>query len=290
VVGFAAGGGVDIVARQLGERLSAQLGQRIIVLNKPGAGGNLAAEAVAQAEPDGYTLLAANLGILSINPYLYERKAFDPNKDFVHLARTVVTPLMAAVPKASPARTLADFVALAKTKPGALNYGSGGIGNINHLAVELFASRAGIKMQHLPFRGSAPALNEMVAGRIDLIIDGINLVQPFVDSGDVRPLAVTSAERASSAPSIPTAQEAGIGDFVVLGWQGISAPAATPAAVRERLEKEIKAALDNPALNQLLLKQGTAPAYLGSADFTRFIAAEQQRWKAVITETGAQVK
>lgn len=290
VVGFAPGGGVDVVARQLAEQLSKQMGQRVTVLNKAGAGGNIAAESVAKAEPDGYTLLAENLGIVSINPYLYEMKSFDPEKDFVHIARTVVTPLLMAVPKTSPAKTVSDFVALAKQKPGALNYGSGGVGNINHLAVELFASREGVKLQHVPFRGSAPAINELVAGRIDLVVDGVNLVQPFAESGDVRPLALTGSARSSTAPDVPTAAEAGVKDFVVLGWQGVAAPAGTPADVVARLDKEVNAALQDPVLAGVLSKQGTDPAYLAPNDYAAFITTEKQRWKTVVEETGARIR
>ncbi|GGH24205.1 hypothetical protein GCM10007036_30440 [Alsobacter metallidurans] len=290
VVGFAPGGGVDVVARQLAEQLSKQMGQRVTVLNKAGAGGNIAAETVAKAEPDGYTLLAENLGIVSINPYLYDMKSFDPEKDFAHIARTVVTPLLIAVPKTSPAKTVADFIALAKEKPGALNYGSGGVGNINHLAVELFASREGVKLQHVPFRGSAPAINELVAGRIDLIVDGVNLVQPFAESGDIRALALTGAARSNTAPDVPTAAEAGVKDFVVLGWQGLAAPAGTPREVLARLDAEVRAALGDPVLANVLSKQGTDPAYLGPDAYASFIAAEKQRWKTVVQETGAQIK
>lgn len=288
LVGFAPGGGVDVVARQLAEQLSTQLGQRVIVENRAGAGGNLAAEAVAHAAPDGYTLLAANLGILSINPYLYKRTGFDPSKDFVHLGRTVVTPLMMAVPKSSPAQSVGDLIAIAKERPGQLNFGSGGVGNVNHLAVELFMTRAGIKMQHVPFRGSAPALNELIAGRIDLVIDGVNLVSPFSQSGDARALAITSAERMTSMPDVPTAAEAGIKDFVVLGWQGISAPKGTPQDIVGRLEAEIGKALSAPRLHDQLNAQGTFPAFQPSAEFTDFIAAEQARWKAIVEDTGAK--
>ena len=288
LVGFAPGGGVDVVARQLAEHLSTQLGQRVIVENRPGAGGNIAAEAVARAEPDGYTLLAANLGILSINPYLYKRTGFDPSKDFIHLGRTVVTPLMMAVPKSSPAKSVSEFIALAKERPMELNYGSGGVGNVNHLAVELFMTRAGIKMQHVPFRGSAPALNELIAGRIDLVIDGVNLVSPFSQSGDARALAITGAERMASIPAVPTAAEAGIKDFVVLGWQGISAPAGTPNDIVFRLEAEIGKALSTPRLRDQLTAQGTFPAFQPSAEFTAFIAAEQARWKEILQDTGAK--
>jgi tripartite-type tricarboxylate transporter receptor subunit TctC len=288
VVGFAPGGGVDAVARQLADQLSQQLGQRVIVVNQAGAGGNIAAAAVARAAPDGYTLLAANLGILSINPFLYENAGFDARKDFVQIARTVETPLMIAVGKTSPAKSLAEFITLAKQRTDPLNYGSGGVGNINHLAVEVFAARAGIKLKHVPFRGSAPALNELIGGRIDLVIDGVNLIQPFAESGDARALAVTSAEPTPAAPGTPTAVAAGVRDFVVLGWQGVSAPSATPPAIVAKLEDEIGKALATPGLRDRLAKQGTFPAFQNGKEFAAFVEAEQKRWQAVVQETGAK--
>jgi tripartite-type tricarboxylate transporter receptor subunit TctC len=290
VVGFAPGGGVDVVARLLAEQLGKQLGQPLIIANKPGAGGNIAAEMVAKAPPDGYTLFAENLGIVSNNPYLYDIKTFDPDKDFAHLARTVVVPLLMAVPANSPAKTVGDFIKLAKAAPDKLNYGSGGVGNVNHLVVELFASRVGVKMQHIPFRGSSPAITELIAGRIDTLIDGVNLVQPFTDSGELRPLAITSESRIKTAPNIPTFVEAGVPDFVVLGWQGISAPAGLPKDIRDRLEQEIGRALQSPAVTGALEKQGVTPAFLGAAAYDDFIAVEKRRWKKVIQETGVQIK
>jgi tripartite-type tricarboxylate transporter receptor subunit TctC len=288
IVGFAPGGGVDIVARQLAEQLSLQLGQRVIVVNLAGAGGNVAAAAVARAEPDGYTILAANLGILSVNPYLYENAGFNARTDFIHVARTVVTPLMMAVGKNSPAKSMAEFVQLAKDRPGALNYGSGGVGNVNHLAVELFASRTGIKLQHVPFRGSAPAINELIAGRIDLMIDGINILQPFAGSGDARALAVTSAEPTPAVPGVPSMSELGVKNFVVLGWQGLSLPVGTPPAIAARLESEIARALATPALRDRLASQGTFPAFQDRQEFAAFVGLEQERWRAIVRETGAK--
>jgi tripartite-type tricarboxylate transporter receptor subunit TctC len=289
VVGFPPGGGVDIVARQLADKLSEVLGQRVVVENKAGAAGNVAMEYVARAKPDGYTLLMGNLGMLSANPALYRNLSFDPAKDFVPIARVVVTPLVAVVPAALPVKSLADFVALAKSKPGELNFGSGGNGNINHLAGELFKMQTGTKIQHIPYKGSAPALSDLVAGRIQLMIDGGNVVQPFVTAGTVRAIAMTGEQRAASAPTVPTAREAGLPDFVIYGWQGVLAPAGTPADVVERLNADIGKALADPALRARLSGQGTEPAFTSAADFRAFIAAENKRWGDVVRSANITV-
>jgi len=289
VVGFPPGGGVDIVARQLAEKLSEVLGQRVVVENKAGAAGNVAMEYVARAKPDGYTLLMGNLGMLSANPALYRNLSFDPAKDFVPIARVVVTPLVAVVPAALPVKSLADFVALAKSKPGELNFGSGGNGNINHLAGELFKMQTGTKIQHIPYKGSAPALSDLVAGRIQLMIDGGNVVQPFVTAGTVRAIAMTGEQRAASAPNVPTAREAGLSDFVIYGWQGVLAPAGTPAEVIDRLNADIGKALADPALRSRLSGQGTEPAFSSAADFRAFIAAENKRWGDVVRSANITV-
>ena len=289
VVGFPPGGGVDIVARQLAEKLSEVLGQRVVVENKAGAAGNVAMEYVARAKPDGYTLLMGNLGMLSANPALYRNLSFDPAKDFVPIARVVVTPLVAVVPAPLPVKSLADFVALAKSKPGELNFGSGGNGNINHLAGELFKMQTGTSIQHIPYKGSAPALSDLVAGRLQLMIDGGNVVQPFVTAGTVRAIAMTGEQRAASAPTVPTAREAGLPDFVIYGWQGVLAPTGTPAEVVERLNADIGKALADPALRARLSGQGTEPAFSSAADFRAFIAAENKRWGDVVRSANITV-
>jgi tripartite-type tricarboxylate transporter receptor subunit TctC len=289
VVGFPPGGGVDIVARQLAEKLSEVLGQRVVVENKAGAAGNVAMEYVARAKPDGYTLLMGNLGMLSANPALYRNLSFDPAKDFAPIARVVVTPLVAVVPAALPVKSLADFIALAKSKPGELNFGSGGNGNINHLAGELFKMQTGTKIQHIPYKGSAPALADLVAGRLQLMIDGGNVVQPFVTAGTVRAIAMTGEQRAASAPTVPTAREAGLTDFVIYGWQGVLAPTGTPAEVVDRLNAGIGKALADPALRARLSGQGTEPAFTSAADFRAFIAAENKRWGDVVRSANITV-
>lgn len=282
IVGFPPGGGVDIVARQLADKLSEALGQRVIVENKAGAAGNVAMEYVARAKPDGYTLLMGNLGMLSANPALYPKLAFDPGKDFTPVARVVVTPLVAVVPASLPAQTFTQFIALAREKPGQLNFGSGGNGNINHLAGELLKLQTGTQIQHVPYKGSAPALTDLVGERIQLMIDGGNVVQPFVKDGRARALVVTGDARSPALPDVPTAKESGMPDFVIYGWQGVLVPTGTPQAVIDRLSAEIGKALAAPDLKSRLSAQGTEPAYQGPTEFRAYIAAEQKRWTDVI--------
>jgi tripartite-type tricarboxylate transporter receptor subunit TctC len=289
IVGFPPGGGVDIVARQLAEKLGDELGQRVVVENKAGAAGNVAMEYVARAKPDGYTLLMGNLGMLSANPALYPKLSFDPARDFAPVARVVVNPLVAVVPASLPVHSVAELVALAKSRPGELNFGSGGNGNINHLAVELFQTQTATRMVHVPYKGSAPALADLIAGRVQLMIDGGNVVQPFVASGKVRAIAVTGEKRSSSLASVPTAREAGLADFVIYGWQGVLVPAGTPPAVIEKIDAAVARALADPALSGRLAAQGSEPAYLPAAEFGRYIAAEQKRWGDVVRKAGIRV-
>jgi tripartite-type tricarboxylate transporter receptor subunit TctC len=282
IVGFPPGGGVDIVARQLADKLSELLGQRVLVDNKAGAAGNVAMDLVAHAKPDGYTLLMGNLGMLSANPSLYAKLPFDTTKDFEPVARVVVTPLVAVVPSSLEVRNTAELLAMARAKPGELNFGSGGNGNINHLAGELLKLQTKTQMQHVPYKGSAPALVDLVGGRIQLMIDGGNLLMPQISNGKARPIMMTGEKRLASLPDVPTVKEAGLPDFVVYGWQGMLAPTGTPPAVIDKLSRAVAQALAVPDLHARLSAQGTEPSYLPPAEFKRYIADEQKRWTEVI--------
>lgn len=283
IVGFPPGGGVDIVARQLAETLSESLGQRVVVENRAGAAGNIAMEYVARAKPDGYTLLMGNLGMLTANPVLYPKLSFDPSKDFAPVARVVVTPLLAAVPATLPAQSVQQFIAMAKAKPNEMSFGSGGNGNINHLAGELLKLQTGTQIKHVPYKGSAPALTDLMGGHIQLVIDGFNVVQPSVASGKARAIAVTGDTRSPAMPDVPTMKEVGLGDLVIYGWQGVLAPAGTPPTIIEKLTQEVARALANPALKARLSGQGTEPSYLNPAQFRSYITGEQARWANVIS-------
>ena len=283
IVGFPPGGGVDIVARQLAETLSDSLGQRVVVENRAGAAGNIAMEYVARAKPDGYTLLMGNLGMLTANPVLYPKLSFDASKDFAPVARVVVTPLLAAIPVNLPAQNVQQLIAMAKAKPNEMSFGSGGNGNINHLAGELLKLQTGTQIKHVPYKGSAQALTDLMGGHIQLVIDGFNVVQPSVASGKARAIAITSDTRSSAMPLVPTMKEAGLGDLVIYGWQGVLAPASTPSAIIEKLTQEVARALANPALKARLSGQGTEPSYLNPVQFRSYITGEQARWANVIS-------
>lgn len=283
IVGFPPGGGVDLVARQLAETLSDSLGQRVVVENRAGAAGNIAMEYVARAKPDGYTLLMGNLGMLTANPVLYPKLSFDASKDFAPVARVVVTPLLAAVPVNLPAQNVQQLIAMAKAKPNEMSFGSGGNGNINHLAGELLKLQTGTQIKHVPYKGSAQALTDLMGGHIQLVIDGFNVVQPSVASGKARAIAITSDTRSPAIPHVPTMKEAGLGDLVIYGWQGVLAPASTPSVIIEKLTQEVAKALANPALKARLSGQGTEPSYLNPVQFRSYITGEQARWANVIS-------
>ncbi|MBL8380034.1 MAG: tripartite tricarboxylate transporter substrate binding protein [Burkholderiales bacterium] len=282
VVGFPPGGGVDIVARQLADKLSEQLGQRVAVDNRAGANGNVGMEFVARARPDGYTLLMGNVGNLAINPALYSKLSFDTLKDFVPISRVIVQPLVAVVPSASPITNLAQLLAALRAKPGELNFGSGGNGNINHLSGELLKLQAGVQFTHIPYKGSAPAVADLVAGRVQLMIDGANVMTNFVRDGRLRAIYTTGEARSPAYPDVPTAREAGLPDMIVYGWQGVLAPTGTPGAVVERLSQEVARALALPDLRGRLVAQGTEPSPQAPAQFAAFLAAEHKRYGEVV--------
>jgi tripartite-type tricarboxylate transporter receptor subunit TctC len=223
-----------------------------------------------------------NLGMLSANPALYQKLPFDPAKDFEPIARVVVTPLVAVVPSSLPVQNVQQLLAMARAKPGELNFGSGGNGNINHLAGELLKLQTSTQIQHVPYKGSVPALTDLVGGRVQLMIDGGNVVQPFVKDGRARAIVMSGEARSPAMPDVPTAREAGLPDFVVYGWQGVLAPTGTPREVVERLSRDIGRALALPDLKSRLSGQGTEPSYLGPAEFKSYMAAEQKRWTEVI--------
>ncbi len=290
VVGFPPGGGVDIVARQLAPVLEKTLNQRIVVENRPGAAGNNAMVHVSRAAPDGYTVMMGNLGMLAAKPALFKQLPFDTARDFMPVARLVVTPLVAVVPAELKARTAADLVALSKQTAGGLNFGSGGIGDVNHLAGELLKLRTGAHLTHVPYKGSAPAHVDLAGGQIQLMIDGENIVQANLRAGKTRALFITAARRSAAMPDVPTAAEAGLADLEIHGWQGVLVPAGTPAPVVEKLSSAVRTALADPELSRRLAEQGTAPAYLDGPAFGGYIRNEAQRWAEVIGKAGIKVE
>ncbi len=289
IIGFPAGGPLDAHARLLTDKLGTLLGQPVIVDYKAGAGGGVGAEFVARSEPDGYTLLMANTGTMVINPAIYSKLSYQTLKDFAPVARTAQQPLALVVNPAVPARNVAELVALAKACPVLLYYVSAGNGGISHLVPEMFKQATGTFIVHIPYRGSAPAFTDLMGGQVQLMAESIPQAASYVKSGKLRALAVTSRARNPALPDVPTMIEAGIKDFEVVGFYGVLAPTGTPRPVLDKLSAAFKAALDAPEIRSRMVQQGADPAFLGSDDFGRFLAAEMPRWAKAVKDSGARL-
>ena len=289
LIGFPAGGPLDAHARLLADKLTAQLGQPVIIDYKAGAGGTVGADFVAKSEPDGYTLLMANTGTMVINPAVYSKLPYQTLRDFAPVARTAQQPLALVVNPAVPARTVAELVALAKAGPGKLNYGSAGNGGISHLVPEMFKQATGSFIVHIPYKGSAPAFTDLMAGQVQLMAESVPQAAAYVKAGKLRALAVTSAQRNPALPEVPTMIEAGIPGFDVVGFYGVLAPAGTPKPVLDKLSAAFKAVLDNPEIRNRMVQQGADPAFLGHEDFSRFLAAEMPRWAQAVKDSGTRL-
>ena len=283
VVPFPAGGGADILARTIMPRVARELGTTIVVENRPGAGGSIGATEVARAAADGYTLLMGHIGTLAVNPSLYPNLAYDPRTSFVPVALVARVPNVLVVHPAVPAKDARELVALAKAKPGSLRYASGGNGSAAHIAMEYFKLRTGTDIGHIPYRGTAPAVTDVMGGQVETIMTGVPAVLQQVKAGKLRALAVSSAAPVDSLPGVPTLAAAlGIADFEAIQWYGVVAPAKTPPAVVALLNAEINRALASPALKARLDAEGAEGAPMTSDAFGVMIAAEIARWKPVI--------
>jgi len=294
VVPFAAGGTTDILARALAPELAKSLGQAFIIENKAGAGGNLGADLVAKSPPDGYTLLMGTVGTQAINPSLYPKMPYDAAKDFVPITLVAGVPnVMVMNPAKAAANGITDvrsFIAYARRNPGKLNMASSGNGTSIHLSGELFKTMTGTYMVHFPYRGSGPALLDLIGGTMDVMFDNLPSALPQIKAGKLIALAVTSSERSAALPDVPTIAEAGpVKGFDATSWFGLLAPAGTPAEIVNRLQQESAKALGSPALKERLLSQGALPGGMAPADFGRFIAAETRKWAAVVKASGAKV-
>lgn len=288
VVPFPPGGSADVLARTIGDKLAAALGQTVIVDNKPGAGGIICADSVAKAPADGHTLLFANTNI-AINPTLYKKLPYDTATAFSPVVLMVLVPNVFVVPESLPVSNIAELVALAKSKPGALNYASAGNGTFPHLAVELFKLQAGVSIAHVPYKGAAPALNALLAGEVQLLSNDLLNATQHVKTGKIKALAITSSARSPTLPGVPTMAEAGLKDYVAVGWQGIMVPAGTPAAIVERLNVEINKALDDPALRSSLTTQGLLVTGGTAKQFAEFLRQDTDRWREAVKASGATV-
>jgi len=290
VVGFTPGGPSDILARALGQKLSERFTQQVIVENRPGAGGNIAAELVAKSAGDGYTWLLGNNSILATNQSLYQKLGYDPVADFAPVALVAIQPNILVVNPGVAAASVKELIALAKSRPGELNYASSGSGAAAHLAGELFKAMTGVQMQHIPYKGAQPALTDVIAGQAQLMFATSASVIPYIKAGRLRALAVTTAKRSASVPDLPTVAEAGVPGFEAITWHGVVVPAATPATLVERLNRDIVAVLRLPDLRERLESLGAEISSGTPRDFADYIAREIPKWAKVVKDSGARAE
>ena len=289
IIGFPAGGPLDQHARLLADRLQAVLGQPIIIDYKAGAGGIVGAQEVMKAAPDGYTLMLANTGVMVINPGLYGKLPYQTLRDFTPIARSAMQPLALLVNPNVPAKTLPEFMAYAKSRPGQINFGSAGSGGISHLVPEMFKTATGLYLVHIPYRGSAPAFQDLMAGQVQFMAESIPQAANYHKQGKVRALAVTSKERNVALPDIPTVIESGIKGFEVVGFYGFLGPANLPREVTAKLSDAFRQVLATPDIRNRMTTQGADPAFLGAEDFSKFLAAEMPRWAQAVKASGAKI-
>ena len=289
IIGFPAGGPLDAHIRLLVDKLQSSLGQTVIVDYKAGAGGAVGAQYVAQSAADGYTVLLANTGTMVINPAIYTKSPYDTLKDFQPVARTAQQPLALIVNKDVRANTLKEFIADAKANPGKLNYGSAGNGGISHLVPEMLKSETGIFMVHIPFKGSAPAFTDLIAGHVQFMAESVPQAANYTKQGKVKALAVTSAKRNPALPDVPTVIETGVANLDVVGFYGILAPKGTPPEAVNRLSQAFKETLESPDVQKKMIDQGADPAYLNADQFTKFLTVEMPRWAKVVKQAGAKL-
>ncbi|MDW5444263.1 tripartite tricarboxylate transporter substrate binding protein [Polaromonas sp. SM01] len=287
VVPFAAGGTTSILARMLAERMGQQMGQPVIVDNRPGAGGNVGMDMVAKAEPDGYTILMGPIG-LAINPALYAKMPFDPIKDLAPIGLYAGVPNLLVVHPAVPANNVKELVAYAKAHPGKLNYASNGNGTSSHLAAEMLKSAAGVDIVHVPYKGGGPAMQDLIGGQVSMLFDQMPAVLPQVQGGRVRALGVSSLKRSAAAQDIPAVSES-VPGFDMTVWFGFLAPKGTPSDIVARLNSEMNRALKDPAFQAQLAGMGVTPMPSSSAEFGTFIRREMSHWAKVVKDSGAKL-
>lgn len=287
LIGFSAGGGADVIARGLAPRLTESLGQQVIVDNRPGANGMIAAELASKASPDGYTLLVAP-GNYVFGQAMEAKQSLDMTIAFVPVSLLAETPLLAAVHPSMPVKSIKDLIALAKAQPGKLSYASGGIGGSGHLGVELFGSLTQVKMVHVPYKGNGAAIRDIIGGQVPLCFCTLPSVMSHVKSGRLRALAVTTAKRSTSAPDIPTVAESGVPGYEMSQWYGLLAPTGVSAAVIDRLNADVGKALRHPELGTLYQAVGADPAPSSAQEFGKFYKAEVAKWTAVVQKAGVR--
>jgi tripartite-type tricarboxylate transporter receptor subunit TctC len=288
IVPWPPGGGVDTSARIIAQPLSQRLGQSIVVDNRPGAGGNIGTAAAAAAKPDGYTLLMGSVSPNAINVHLYSRLGFDPAKDFAPIVFLTLVPNILVVPANSPANSAHELIKLAKDNPGKINYGSGGVGSSQHLAAAMFIKSTGVDIVHVPYKGTAPAEADLIAGHISMLLDTTACL-PFVAAGKMKALAVASKARNPALPNVPTFDELGIPGVLSASWYGLMAPAGTPRAVIDKINSEVNALLRTPEMRKRLADFGGEVGGGTPEDFGRFMAGETARYADIVKASGAKV-
>lgn len=289
VVPFPPGGPLDVIGRLIAQRLGDRWGQNVVVENKPGAGGNIGADFVAKAVPDGYTVVMGALSTHAVNPSLYSKMPYDAQRDFAPITRVAITPNVLVVNPSLPVNSVKELIAYAKAHPGQLSFGSGSTGSAGHLAGELFKVDAGIDMVHVPYKGAAPAMQALLAGDTQLMFDNLANAMAQVKAGTLRALAVTTAERSKLAPELPTMAEAGVAGFDISTWFGLFAPAGTPTEIIGKWNADVVRILDSPEMRERLIAQGAEAAPDSPADFARFVASELAKYARIVKASGAKV-
>jgi tripartite-type tricarboxylate transporter receptor subunit TctC len=289
IVTFAPGGGADFMGRTVAPLLGEQLGQTVVVENRAGANGVVGADIAAKAAPDGYTLLLGAAGTMAVAPHLGEPLPFDPQKDLIPVSLVATSPFVLVVNKDLPVDSVKSLIAYAKANPGKLNFGSSGKGGAPHLATELFASMADIKMVHVPYRGLGPAVADLIAGQIQVLFADVPLVAEHARAGTLKALAVSGSKRSSVVPDLPTVAEAGVPGYVAGTWYGIYLPARTPPAIVERVSAALKTVLGQEALKASMAKQGAEAQWLSPGDFAEFVRADSAKWGKLIRDLGIKI-
>ncbi|MFH0128893.1 Bug family tripartite tricarboxylate transporter substrate binding protein [Variovorax sp. VaC1] len=293
LVPFPAGGTTDVLGRLIGQKLGTALGTTVIIDNKGGAGGSVGSEVGARAAPDGFTLVGGTISSHAINVSLYPKIGYDPIKSFAPVTLIGTNPVVLVVNQASPYKTLKDVMAASKARSGGLSSASAGTGTSQHLALELLAYRSGVKFTHIPYKGSGPAIQDVIGGQVDMMFDTTVVAGPHIQSGKLRAIAVTSAKRLASMPDVPTVAESGVPglqDFEVVSWQAIFVPAGTPAPVVDRLHTEIRKILATPEMQDKLKGFGMEPTDLSTAQIAAFQKAEVDKWAQVIKAAGIKAE
>ena len=290
IVPYSPGGTADLLGRSIARKLSESLGQQVIIENRTGAGGGIGADLVAKSKADGYTLLLGTIATHAINPNLYPDIPYDPVGDFAPVALVATMPNLLVVNPSVPARSVRELIALAKAKPGELAFASAGSGTTQHLSGELFKKMAGVDMLHIPYKGNAPAVTDLIGGQVQVMFDNIPISLQQVRAGKLRALAVTGAKRSAVLPNVPTIAEAALPGYSVTSWFALFAPAGTPAAIVARLNRETNTALAGKALYGQLTDQGIQPGSGTAEDLAAHLRAELPRWKKIVAESGARVE